>query len=271
MRFAGTEAETLVELPNVVVREVPFQVSTVLEVNPVPLAPSVKPFPPTTADDGDKEVSVRPDVMVNGSVGGEFKPGTLTPTAAAPAEATREAGTAAVNWFALLNVVLSSDPFQVTVVPELNPEPVAVSEKDALPAIVVFGEILVRVTPGAVTLKGRVDVLWPPEVTPTAAVPAAIIRIAGTDAVSWFALTNVVVRALPFQVTTAFELKPEPVAVSVNAAPPATPVFGEMLVSDSPGWAMVKGRVPVFWLFDVTPTFAVPALATRFTGTVVVN
>src|SRR4030095_9495748 len=69
--------------------------------------------------------------------------------------------------------------------------------------------------------------------TVTCAVPAALMSPAGIAAVSWVALTNVVVRAAPFHCTTEPETKLLPFTVSVNARPPAVALFGESEVSAS--------------------------------------
>jgi hypothetical protein len=53
------------------------------------------------------------------------------------------------------------------------------------------------------------------------------MSLAGMAAVNCALLTKVVARDAPFQFTTEPETKPVPLAVSVNAAPPATAVAGE--------------------------------------------
>jgi hypothetical protein len=63
---------------------------------------------------------------------------------------------------------------------------------------------------------------------------------AGIAAVSSVELTNVVTGAAPPKLTVEAASKFVPLIVSVNAAPPATPVFGEIVVivglgSDAPG------------------------------------
>ena len=66
--------------------------------------------------------------------------------------------------------------------------------------------------------------------TVTRAVPDEAISAAGIAAVNWVALTNVVVRLLPFHCTTDAEIKFVPFTVSVNAAPPAKALLGAMEV-----------------------------------------
>jgi hypothetical protein len=67
-------------------------------------------------------------------------------------------------------------------------------------------------------------------VTVTLAVPAAAIWLAETAAVSFVALTNVVLNALPFHFTVAPETKSAPFTVSVKATPPAVAEAGLKLV-----------------------------------------
>src|SRR5271155_4898103 len=58
-------------------------------------------------------------------------------------------------------------------------------------------------------------------VTVIFAVPAVAMSLAKIAAVSCIEPTNVVTRGLPFQFTLELLMKPPPVTVSVNAAPPA--------------------------------------------------
>ena len=71
----------------------------------------------------------------------------------------------------------------------------------------------------------------PVVVTPTVAVPVLAISVAGTLAVNCVALTKVVVRLAPFQVTVDWPLiKFVPLTVKVKVAPPAPAEVGEMEV-----------------------------------------
>jgi hypothetical protein len=67
-------------------------------------------------------------------------------------------------------------------------------------------------------------------VTVTASVALEATLDAGMAAVSWVELTNVVTGAAPPKLTVDAASKFVPLIVSVNAAPPATPVFGEIVV-----------------------------------------
>jgi len=55
-------------------------------------------------------------------------------------------------------------------------------------------------------------------------------------AVNWVLLTYVVVRLLPPHLTTELEMKFDPFTVSVNPAPPAVALVGEMEVSVGTGF-----------------------------------
>src|SRR5437879_1551015 len=76
------------------------------------------------------------------------------------------------------------------------------------------------------------------------------MSLAGISAVSDVADTKVVVRAAPSTCTTDVPTKFVPVAVSVNAAPPADADDGEMLDSVGAGGGFVTDSVTAF---DVPP------------------
>ena len=88
------------------------------------------------------------------------------------------------------------------------------------------------------------DVAAAPFDTVTCAVPAEARSPAGTAAVNWLLLINVVCKAVPFHCTTdpgigpwsEFKLgeKPVPFTVSVNAPPPTAALVGAMEVIDRP-------------------------------------
>src|SRR5207249_10488864 len=88
--------------------------------------------------------------------------------------------------------------------------------------------------------------------TVTETVPAVAIAAAVIWAVSWRWLTNVVVRLLPFQRMTEViaKLFVFEVAVSVNAAPPAVALVGEIELSVGAGFVAVMLNV---FAVDVPP------------------
>ena len=61
---------------------------------------------------------------------------------------------AAVNWVALTKVVVLAEPLNATEAAFVNPVPLTVSVKPALPATTVEGESEVSVGTAAVTAKG---------------------------------------------------------------------------------------------------------------------
>src|SRR5262249_27410213 len=84
---------------------------------------------------------------------------------------------------------------------------------------------------GVTTVKLKAfDVMPPGLVTVTLKLPALAMSEARMDAVSWFALTNVVARAFPLKLTVEPPTKFVPFTVNVKAAPPAMALVGEMLV-----------------------------------------
>ncbi len=127
-------------------------------------------------------------------------PGLATVIAAEARPAIRLAGTVALNCRRLRNVVGSGEPFQSTMAPETKLVPLMVSAADKLPAVNEDGLTLVRVGSGRIDRECRG--MW--KAVPLAftsrmvAAPVAAMRLAGTLAVTWVALTMVVIRGAPF-------------------------------------------------------------------------
>ena len=156
-------------------------------------------------------------------------PGFCTVTEAVPAAAMSAAGIAAVSWVALTKVVVRFAPFQRTTEPLTKLLPFTVSVKAGPPATALLGESVVNVGVEApVIVKVRALETAPPGFcTVTEALPAAAMSAAVIAAVSWVALTKVVVRFAPFQRTTEPLTKLLPFTVSVKAGPPAAALPGE--------------------------------------------
>src|SRR5436189_228988 len=130
--------------------------------------------------------------------------GVITVTCGVPAAATSAAAMAAVSCVALTNVVVRAAPFQLTVEPPTKLLPVTVSVKAALPADVLVGDRAARVGDELFTVNVCAAEVPPPGAgvtTVTCGVPAAATSAAAMAAVSWVALTNVVVRVAPFHLT----------------------------------------------------------------------
>jgi hypothetical protein len=135
-------------------------------------------------------------------------------------------------------VVAIAAPFRVIAAPETNPLPVAVNVNEGLPAATAEGEMDVRLNepPPVPPVMVRVNV---PEVvesgfiTRMLTIPALAICGVVTLAVSWVEEETVVGKEVPFQRMVVPLTKFVPVAVRVNAAPPAATVVG--VIVDSVG------------------------------------
>ena len=199
IRAAGTAAVSCPALTKVVTSGLPFQVTWLPLVKPVPLTVRVNGEVPATAEFGDRLVSVAAALMVKVTEGGEVCPESTTVTDAVPADAISAAGTAAVSWPALTKVVTRPLAFQVTCVVLVKPAPFTVRVKAGPPAVALCGEMLV-IDSAVVMVKVR-GAGCGIALMVTDAVPADAMRAAGTAAVSCPALTKVVTSGLPFQVT----------------------------------------------------------------------
>ena len=130
---------------------VPFSVMDAPETNPFPIAVRVKsPLPAATAE-GEIDVSANeppgppPPVIVRLSVPEVVLSAFNTRMLTVPELAICAALTLAVSWDEDVTVVGRDIPFHRSVVPWLKLDPDAVSEKSALPAATVSGEMEDRV------------------------------------------------------------------------------------------------------------------------------
>src|SRR4030095_15012844 len=180
-------------------------------------------------------------------------PGFTTLTCAVPAVAMSLAGIAAVSCVPFTNVVLRAAPFHCTTEPETKLLPLTVSVNAGPPAVALLGDRVVRLGAGVPVLIVKVSALEVPPpgfATVTCAVPAVAMSLAGIAAVSCVALTNVVVRAVPFHCTTEPETKLLPFTVSVNAGPPAVALLGESEVNEG---AVTDESMRTIFATDGTP------------------
>ena len=150
-----------------------------------------------------------------------------------------------------------------------KPEPFTVNVNAGPSAAVELGERLEIESARAVIVKVAALVTNPPGLTTvTLALPCAEIRLAATDAISWFPLTKLLTSAKPFQFTADPERKPEPFTVNVNAGPPAVTELGERLEIEGVGALIVKiserDTIPPGF---ATVTLAVPGIAIRLGAT----
>jgi hypothetical protein len=156
MSPAGTAAVKLVPLTTVVTSAAPFQLIVEPVTKLVPVAVSVKPAPPATANVGPSDPSVGTGLLIEKLTAAEVPPpgvGMNTVTEALPTAAMSPAGTVAVRLVALTSVVASAAPFQSTTAPVTKLVPVTVSVKPALPSIAEVGKIDVSVGTGLLIEK----------------------------------------------------------------------------------------------------------------------
>jgi len=205
--------------------------------------------------------------------------GFTTVIAAVPLAAMSAAVIAAVNCVALTNVVVRALPLNCATELLMKLVPFRVKVNAAPPAPVEVGTSEVSVGTGFAAVIVNVsafDVVpemipsgWTPANTTvgvnilTEALPTVAISAAVIEAVNCVEFTNVVVRLLPFHCTTDVLMKLLPLAVNVNAAPPAIAELGASVVNAGIGVETVKNNVldvppPGVGLNTVTPiTFAV--------------
>ena len=150
-----------------------------------------------------------------------------------PALATSAAVMAAVTCVAVTNVVVRAEPLKFTVEVLTKFVPLTVRVNPASPAVLVAGEILVVVGTRLLTVNVCALEVPPPGaelVTVMLNVPAVVKSLAGIEAVTWVALTKLVVRGEPLKFTTELLTKLVPFTVSVKSASPTFLLVGEMLV-----------------------------------------
>src|SRR6267143_5645078 len=267
---AGIAAVSCVALTKVVVRAAPFHCTVAPFTKPLPVSVSVKPAPPTIALDGDSVVSVGAGLLIVKVCAAEVPPpgaGVTTVTEAVPVAAMSAAGIAAVSWVAFTKVVVRAAPFHCTPEPLMNPVPFTVRVKSAPPKSVLDGDSEEIVGTALLIANVCAAEVPPPGVevtTVTEAVPVVAMSAAVIVAVSWMALTNVVVRAAPFHCTVLPLTKPLPLTVSVKAAPPAVALVGDTDVSVGAGLFSENACaavVPPPGVGVTTVTLAVPAAA----------
>lgn len=146
MRAAGTAAMSCVDETKVVASGAPFQVTAVEATNPVPLAVRVNVGPPAATLEGEMLVSISEFEIVKGSDAGRGDPVTLT--AAVSAAVSRFTGTEAVSCDAETKVVANGELFQITLVPDWNPDPFTVRVNAEPPIGAEFGDRLINVIGG---------------------------------------------------------------------------------------------------------------------------
>jgi len=135
-------------------------------------------------------------------------------------------------------------PFHCTTELDKKFEPFTVSVKAGPPTTVVAGERPPIAGVGLLMVKVELFELPPPGAGLTTVMgtfPPAAISLAEIWAVSTVELLKVVVRMLPFHCTVEDEMKLLPFTVSVNAAPPAVALLGEIEVIAGMGFGVGGG------------------------------
>ena len=157
----------------------------------------------------------------------------VTVTGNGPALATSAAVMAAVTCVAVTNVVVRAEPLKFTVEVLTKFVPLTVRVNPASPAVLVEGEMVVVVGTKLLTVNVCALEVPPPGaefVTVMLNVPAVVKSLAGMEAVTWVALTKLVVRGEPLKFTIESVTKLVPFTVNVKAASPTFLLVGEMLV-----------------------------------------
>jgi hypothetical protein len=115
-----------------------------------------------------------------------------TVTWAVPGVVIRLASTGAVSSVELTKLVASAEPFHCTTAPETKSLPftVKVNAEPPAPAVLGLNDVMLKI------VNVSAFEVAPPDLTVTCAVPGFATRFAGTEAVSLFALTNVVESAV---------------------------------------------------------------------------
>jgi hypothetical protein len=155
MSEAKIAAVICVLLTNVVALGAPLKFTVAPLTKPTPFTVSVNASEPATALEGESELSVGTGLLIVNGTAFEVPPGAglVTITVAVPAVAISAAVIVAVNWVALMNVVVLVAPLNFTTEVETNPVPLTVSVKAAPPAVVLDGEREVAVGAGLLMVK----------------------------------------------------------------------------------------------------------------------
>src|SRR3989440_6085858 len=258
----------------VVVRSLPFHRRTDEAMKFVPVAVRVNPAPPAVTLVGEIELSVGTGLLIVNVCALERPPpgvGLKIMTGAVPGVAMSFAEIAARSSVLLKKVVDRAVPFHRTTDEAMKFVPVAIRVNPAPPAATLVGEIELSVGAGLLLIVNVCALEAPPPgvglKTVTGAVPAVATSFARICAWSWVLLTKVVVLLTPFQRTTDAVLKFVPVAISGNAALPATALVGEIELSVGAGLLIVNVEVPEVPPPGVglkTVTVAVPVAAMSF-------
>lgn len=251
---AGILARTCVELTKVVATSVPFQRMFAPLTNCEPLTLRVNEAEPASALEGESDVAIGIGLFTaNGSLFDVPPPGDglITVMLSVPTEVTFDAKTDAVNCAPLIKVVASLVAFQTTVEPFTKLFPVTVKANAGTSASLLDGDNEATTGTGLSMTKLSLLESPPPGVgffTVTGTVPALAISAPLMATVSCVLLTNVVLRSLPSQSTTAPLTNLLPFTVKVKSPFPAITLAGESELRTGTGLLIENDRLP-----DVPP------------------
>jgi hypothetical protein len=247
--IAGIMARSVVLEMKVVVAASPLKFTTEPEMKFAPFTVSVKSELPAGVEVGLIDEVVGIGFITVKVFGFDVPPpgiGFVTVIKISPPAARSESRISTVSVVFEMKVVPLSNPSNWIPDVGMNPVPVSVSVKPALPAAVEVEERAIRVGTGfdaVVTVKVWLFEVPPPGagfVTVTGNVPVAATSAATIVAVISVEETNEVVRGEPFQFTTEPEMKFAPFTVSVKSELPAVVEVGKMEVVVGTGFSIVK-------------------------------
>src|SRR6185503_5029562 len=205
-----------------------------------------------------------------------LSPGFRTVTCAVPACVMSDAGMSACRLEALRRVVVRPWPFHWTVAPTAKFDPLTVSVNAAPAAVAVLGDVLVMRGGASRTRNATAAELPPPGAGCTTVIMGELeltTSLAGIAAWSFVALTNVVVRELPFQRTTACGVNRLPTTVNVKPLPvnvdsgASAPITGTGYSTENVSGA--ERPPPGGGLATLTSTK--PGVCSKYAGTFAVN
>src|SRR5579871_1850425 len=241
---AGTAASNWLALPKLVWSAAPFQVTTELRRKFDPATASVKAGPPAVAElglmparTGGGTVTVKDRAFVVAPLG------FVSVSEAVPPAAINSGGTATVTWVVLTNVVPSGVAPHRTTQFTARLVPVSVSVNAPPPAVTEDGDAAVSVgVAGFIGMPMLFETAPPGLKIAMAAEEAEAIKLSGTVAVSWLALTHTAGRGVLFQSIVEPGAKFTPLTVRSSGPVPAVTWLGLALVIRAAG-LMVNGAV----------------------------